>query len=118
MWSAVARSGLCGLMGVCVVVPGGGVRQTVDPFTKIPRNLAWGCAQVVDGLFMRLLSRPLGVVRIRWGICRPGWCGCCVVVDVPRGRCLGLRYAALAGALVCGMGLSRGVHSSYEAYPR
>ena len=36
----------------------------------------WGCAQVVDGLFMRLLSRPLGVVRIRWGICRPGWCGC------------------------------------------
>ena len=38
--------------------------------------LAWGCAQVVDGLFMRLLSRPLGVVRIRWGICRPGWCGC------------------------------------------
>ena len=36
----------------------------------------WACAQVVDGLFMRLLSRPLGVVRIRWGICRPGWCGC------------------------------------------
>ena len=36
----------------------------------------WGCAQVVDGLFMRLLSRPLGVVRIRWGICRRGWCGC------------------------------------------
>ena len=47
MWSAVARSGLCGLMGVCVVVPGGGFRQTVDPFTKIPRNLAvfaqWVC---------------------------------------------------------------------------
>ena len=37
---------------------------------------SWGCAQVVDGLFMRLLSRPLGVVRIRWGICRRGWCGC------------------------------------------
>ena len=36
----------------------------------------WACAQGVDGLFMRLLSRPLGVVRIRWGICRPGWCGC------------------------------------------
>ena len=36
----------------------------------------WGCAQVVDVLFMRLLSRPLGVVRIRWGICRRGWCGC------------------------------------------
>ena len=36
----------------------------------------WACAQVVDGLFMRLLSRPLGVVRIRWGICRRGWCGC------------------------------------------
>ena len=40
VWSAVARSGPCGLMGVCVVVPGGGFRQTVDPFTKIPRNLA------------------------------------------------------------------------------
>ena len=37
---------------------------------------SWGCAQVVDGLSMRLLSRPLGVVRIRWGICRRGWCGC------------------------------------------
>lgn len=36
----------------------------------------WACAQVVDGLFMRLLSRPLGVARIRWGICRRGWCGC------------------------------------------
>ena len=40
------------------------------------RNWPWGCAQVVDGLFMRLLSSPLGVVRIRWGICRPDWCGC------------------------------------------
>ena len=39
-------------------------------------SYTWGCAQVVDGLFMRLLSRPLGVVRIRWGICRRGWCGC------------------------------------------
>ena len=28
---------------------------------------SWVCAQVVDGLFVRLLSRPLGVVRIRWG---------------------------------------------------
>ena len=36
----------------------------------------WACEQVIDGLFMRLLSRPLGVVRIRWGICRRGWCGC------------------------------------------
>lgn len=44
--------------------------------------------------------------------------GCCAVMDVPRGRCLGVRYAALAGASVCGMGLSRGVHSAYEAYPR
>ena len=40
VWSAVARSGLYGLMGVCVMVPGGCFRQTVDPFTKIPRNLA------------------------------------------------------------------------------
>ena len=36
----------------------------------------WACVHVVDGLFMRPLSRPLGVVRIRWGICRRGWCGC------------------------------------------
>ena len=36
---------------------------------------SWGCAHVVDGSFMRLLSRPLGVVRIRWRICRRGWCG-------------------------------------------
>ena len=44
---------------------------------------SWGCAQVVDGLFVRLLSRPLGVVRIRWGDLPPRlvwlryrWCGC------------------------------------------
>ena len=37
---------------------------------------SWGCAQVVDGLFMRLLSRSFGVVRIRWGIYRRGWCVC------------------------------------------
>ena len=42
---------------------------------NLPKSL-WGCAQVVDVLFMRLLSRPLGVVRIRWGLCRRGWCGC------------------------------------------
>ena len=30
---------------------------------------------------MRLLSRPLGVVRIRWGICRRGWCGCGVIAQ-------------------------------------
>ena len=36
----------------------------------------WACVQVVDGLFMRLLPGPLGVVRIRWGFCRRGWCGC------------------------------------------
>ena len=41
-----------------------------------PRLWGWACAQVVDGLFMRPLSRPLGVARIRWGICRRGWCGC------------------------------------------
>ena len=44
-------------------------------FVEIARK-EWGCVQVVDGLFMRLLSRPLGVVRIRWGFCRRGWCGC------------------------------------------
>ena len=47
-----------------------------DYLSEVQRDGKWGCAQVVDGLFMRLLSRPLGVVRIRWGICRPGWCGC------------------------------------------
>ena len=30
---------------------------------------------------MRLLSRPLGVVRIRWGICRRAWCGCGVIAQ-------------------------------------
>ena len=42
---------------------------------------ARACAQVVDGLFIRLPSRPLGVVRIRWGICRRGWCGCWVIAQ-------------------------------------
>ena len=27
-------------MGACIVVPGGGFRQTADPFIKIPRILA------------------------------------------------------------------------------
>ena len=36
----VARSGLCGLNGVYVAVPGGVFRQTADPFTKNPRNPA------------------------------------------------------------------------------
>ena len=31
----------------------------------------WACAQVVDGLFMRLLSRPLRVVHLRWGDLAP-----------------------------------------------
>ena len=31
---------------------------------------------VVDGLFTWLLSRPLGVVRFRCGICRRDWHGC------------------------------------------
>ena len=31
----------------------------------------WACAHVVDGLFMRLLSRPLRVVRLRWGDLAP-----------------------------------------------
>ena len=43
---------------------------------KLRTLVHWACAQVVDGLFMRPLSRPLGVARIRWGICRRGWCGC------------------------------------------
>lgn len=89
MRSAVARSGLCGLMGVCVVVPGGGFRQTVDPFTKIPRNLA---------------------VFAQWVCTLAEWLA--AVMDVPRGLCLGVRYAALAGASVSGMGFSRGVHSA------
>ena len=43
----LVRSGLRGLMGVYVVVPSEGLRQTADSFTKIPRNLAvlaqWVC---------------------------------------------------------------------------
>ena len=31
---------------------------------------------------MRLLSRPLGVVRIRWVICRRGWWDAAAVVEV------------------------------------
>ena len=31
----------------------------------------WACEQVVDGLFMRLLSRLLRVVRLRWGDLAP-----------------------------------------------
>lgn len=31
--------------------------------------LGRSCAEVVEGLFMRLLSRPLGVVRIRCLLC-------------------------------------------------
>jgi len=46
------------------------------------------------------------------------WNGCCAVMNVPRGRCSGVSFAALAGASGCGMGLSRGVHSAYEAHPR
>ena len=46
----LVRSGLCGLKDVYVVLPGGGFRQTADPFTKIPRNLAvfaqWVCTLV------------------------------------------------------------------------
>ena len=52
------------------VTPVGG-RAVVLLVSTSPRCRAsvksWGCAQVVDGLFVRLLSRPLGVVRIRWG---------------------------------------------------
>ena len=67
----------------------------------------WGCAQVVDGLFMRLLSRPLGAVRIRWGICRRGWCACGCSAGVRRrvgwpcfvaGRSRGVACAALLRA--------------------
>ena len=46
----LVRSGPCGLMGVCMVVPGRGMCQTADPFTKIPRNPAvfeqWVCTLV------------------------------------------------------------------------
>ena len=33
---------------------------------------------------MRPLSRPLGVVRIRWGICRRGWCRRCGCQGISR----------------------------------
>ena len=52
------------------------LNNTSPPIGSNVSTSSWACAQVVDGLFMRLLSRTLGVVRIRWGICRRGWCGC------------------------------------------
>lgn len=42
----------------------------------------WGCAQVVDGLFIWLLSRPLGVVRIRWGFAAEAGVDVAAVVEV------------------------------------
>ena len=41
-----------------------------------------GCVQVVGGLFMRLLSRPLGVVRIRWGFAAEAGVDAAAVVEV------------------------------------
>ena len=75
MWSDVARSGLCGLMGVCVVVPGGGFRQTVDPFTKIPRNLAvfaqWVCT-LAEWMLCRRGCASWPVLGRQ--VCILGWC--------------------------------------------
>jgi len=42
----------------------------------------WACAQVVDGLFMWLLSGPLGVVRIRWGFAAEADVDAAAVVEV------------------------------------
>ena len=92
VWSAVARSGLCGLMGVCVVVPGGGFRQTVDPFTKIPRNLAvfaqWVCTLAEWMLCCRgCASWPvLGtqICGVGWSV--GVWNGLVVVSILPRKR--------------------------------
>ena len=92
MWSAVARSGLCGLMGVCVVVPGGGFRQTVDPFTKIPRNLAvfaqWVCT-LAEWMLHRYGCASWSVLGTQ--ICGVGWSvgvwnGLVVVSILPRKR--------------------------------
>ena len=38
--------------------------------------------QVVDGLFVRLFSRPLGVVRIRWGFAAEAGVDAAAVVEV------------------------------------
>ena len=92
VWSAVARSGLCGLMGVCVVVPGGGFRQTVDPFTKIPRNLAvfaqWVCT-LAEWMLCRRGCASWPVLGTQ--ICGVGWSvgvwnGLVVVSILPRKR--------------------------------
>ena len=92
VWSAVARSGLCGLMGVCVVVPGGGFRQTVDPFTKIPRNLAvfaqWVCT-LAEWMLHRYGCASWSVLGTK--ICGVGWSvgvwnGLVVVSILPRKR--------------------------------
>ena len=92
VWSAVARSGLRGLMGVCVVVPGGGFRQTVDPFTKIPRNLAvfaqWVCT-LAEWMLCRRGCASWPVLGTQ--ICGVGgsvgvWNGLVVVSILPRKR--------------------------------
>lgn len=91
----IVRSGLRRLMGACVVVTSGGLGKTADPFTKIPRNptvfAQWVCTVV------------------EWLLCRHG----CASWPV-----LGSQIYAVAGASVCGMRLSCGVHSAYEAHPR
>ena len=69
---------------------------------------SWGCAQVVDGLFVRLLSRPLGVVRIRWGDLPPRlvWLRCRWVAAGPgsTGRPTGGRREACWAGGGCGAG--------------
>ena len=61
----LVRSGLCGLMDVRVVVPGGNFRQTADPFIKIPRNPAvfaqWVCT-LAEWLACRCAAPGLVVV--------------------------------------------------------
>jgi len=92
VWSAVARSGLYGLMGVCVMVPGGCFRQTVDPFTKIPRNLAvfaqWVCT-LAEWMLCRRGGASWPVLGTQ--ICGVGWSvgvwnGLVVVSILPRKR--------------------------------
>ena len=79
-------------MGVCVVVPGGGFRQTVDPFTKIPRNLAvfaqWVCT-LAEWMLCRRGCASWPVLGTQ--ICGVGWSvgvwnGLVVVSILPRKR--------------------------------
>lgn len=83
----IVRSGLCGHVGVYVVVPSEGLCQTADPFTIIPRNPAvfaqWVCTLVDRHVHRHCCS----AISLHWmgGCCSSGrsWAGEMVGSGVP-----------------------------------